>query len=599
MSRIIHGAGLAAALICFAACSAVQEVDTPDPQPVAQVGKTIHFRSGRVDTKAAFGEAVDQNGTVTYPAFWTESDGAVMISLNYEYAVTAGVNASETDGQGRIERVTFDASFSDVDTQSPYRFYIVSPASALLWASAEREAVSIHVLANQTPTAMSVDEKAMVIVASSDPFQTLPDNVDVDFKHITSYGKMTLKNLPIPDGASLTSVTLICEQPLSGAWYYKFREGSAEEKEASSSIVLNTDNIDVAGGDPLWFACAPVGTELAGKALTIKANLDNGTALVRTITLNSTVNYTAGKVTKFSVNMASAETVNLTVESSAEEVVYQLVSSISDLSQGDEVIIANSTSPTYAMTAASSSSGLSAVAEGTGFTLGEDGYIRLPEGSSVLPLTVSSVSGSSIVFTDGGSQYLGYTSSGGFGSSSRYLSLSTTSRTWTISISNGSASVSYRQSSGFGGSSYYVRYNSNYFSLTTSSSTVALYKKVAVSTSASVNLSDDAVCGYSDYGAYLTGQNLVYNTTTDQLSREYGNDGTLTFSILAPAEDQVVEFAGIPAEVVIGDSFALHLTYISGITTVIDKEFTVYVVKEEGHRVWLSDGAGNGFIIKR
>lgn len=97
----------------------------------------------------------------------------------------------------------------------------------------------------------------------------------------------------------------------------------------------------------------------------------------------------------------------------------------------------------------------------------------------------------------------------------------------------------------------------------------------------------------------MSGQNLVYNPTTDQTSREYGTDGKLTFSIVAPAEDQVVEFSGIPANAGLGDNFTLGIKYISGITTEINTSFPVYVVKEEGHTLWLSDGQGNGFIVKR
>jgi len=593
----------------LAACANQQETEVETPFSVKEEGKMIHFTTRSIDTKAVFGDAVDSDGTVTYPTYWSENDQALMISLNYEYAVTAGISSDEKDSDGNITRAVFDASFSGIDTESPYRFYLVSPASALLWASPGREAVSVYVMANQTPLASSVDESAMVIVAASGEYTALPDNVEVDFTHITSYGKLTLKNLSIPDGATLTSVTLVCEeQPLSGSWYYKFGDGSIEEKEGSASIVLDTENVDVAAGDPVWFACAPVGTALAGKALTIKANLDNGTSLVRTITLHSTVDYQPGRITAFSVSMAKAETVSSEVDTSVSEEVYEQVTSVSSLSSGDEVIIVNSTSPTYAMTGTSSSSGMSPVAKDatSGFTLGSDGYIRLPSGTAVQKLYVKSISGSSIVLWDGSSNYLSYTSSGNGQNSSRYLSWSTSSRTWTISFSNGAAKL--YTSSGSSGSysggsnrSYYLRYSSNYFNVNTSSGTCAIYRKTTATTTGSVDLSDDPVTGYSDFGAYLDGTNLIYNATTDQLSREYATDGTtLTFSIVAPAEDQVVEFSGIPSSgVTLGDSFTLQLTYISGVTTEIDATYTVYVVKEEGHRLWLTDGAGNGFIVKR
>ncbi|MBR6054402.1 MAG: hypothetical protein IKP46_03580 [Bacteroidales bacterium] len=115
-----------------------------------------------------------------------------------------------------------------------------------------------------------------------------------------------------------------------------------------------------------------------------------------------------------------------------------------------------------------------------------------------------------------------------------------------------------------------------------------------------MDMSNDIVLTYWEYGAYLTSANLVYNPTTDQISREYSTDGnSLTFGIIAPEEEQVVEFSGIPSETALGESFTLGLTFISGITTEIEKTYQVFVLKEEGHTLWLSDGKGNGFIVKR
>ena len=576
-------------MLAMASCVQRQDEIEQALIPESPSEKTIHFSTRQVTTRTAFGEAyTDAQGNVTYPCYWTVNDKQVKISLNYEYAVVAGVNTDETDNDGNITRSSFDASFTGIATTGPYNFYLVSPADALLWASADRNSVSVGISANQTPTAGSVDEGAQILVSKSNTYATLPDNVEVDFSHITAYGKLTLTNLAVPQGAELTSVTLISPgQPISGDWYYSFVDNSIQEKEGSSSIVVNTANIDVAGGDPVWFAAAPV--EMAGKQLTVRANFSNGNYLERTITLNSSFNFASGKIIKFSVNMANA-TEGITT---SEEVVYALVTSSSGLKVGDEVIIANSTSPTYAMTGSGSNSGLAGVQKGgaDGFTIGSDGYIRLASSSTVQVLTVKSISSSSIVLWDGASKYLYSNTSSG----NRLLQMSTSSTTWSFTISNGKASLYFTSSR----RNYYIQLSNSAFNVSSSSGSCALYKKTTVTSSSGINLSNDSVCNYSDYGAYMSGQNLVYNPTTDQTSREYGTDGKLTFSIVAPAEDQVVEFSGIPANAGLGDNFTLGIKYISGITTEINTSFPVYVVKEEGHTLWLSDGQGNGFIVKR
>ena len=186
-------------------------------------------------------------GRTVYPTFWSANDRQVEISLNYESGVAAGVNLEDETG----EWASFDASFDGIDTGSPYTFYVVSPASAFVWPSKERGAVSVRILGSQTPTAASLDEDAQIIVAKSEEYSSIPENVDVTFSHITAYGRLTLKNLPVSDGVTVKAVQLVSEdKPFAGEWYYNFSDGSTSEKEASSSLMLNTEGIDVLGAIP-------------------------------------------------------------------------------------------------------------------------------------------------------------------------------------------------------------------------------------------------------------------------------------------------------------------------------------------------------------
>ena len=106
------------------------------------------------------------------------------------------------------------------------------------------------------------------------------------------------------------------------------------------------------------------------------------------------------------------------------------------------------------------------------------------------------------------------------------------------------------------------------------------------------------VLNYEVFGAYIPGNPLLYDASTDQLSREYNDDGTVTFSLLDPVQDAFVEFSGIPAEAAYGDAFTLTVQYQAKVGDAYDATFDVRVVKEEGARLWLSDGT-NGFIVKR
>lgn len=592
MKRSFTISVLAMALSGLMACSQ-KEMDDSPMELAPSKALQVHFNARLAETKTVFGESTtDEQGRTIYPTRWSENDSRVMISLNYESGVVAGVNRQDETG----EWASFDAGFDDIDTQSPYVFYVVSPADAFVWPSAEREAVSIRILGSQTPTAASLDENAQIIVAQSDSYSSIPTDVDVKFGHITAYGRLTLKNLSLAQGVSVVAVKILCdEQPIAGEWYYHFNNGSIEAKEPSSSLIINTANINVAAQDPIWFAVAPVGS-MGGKALTIKAILSNGKALVKTINLKDGVTFSSGKIYQLSVKMDSATEEDADISFNSEETVYQLVTSTNNLAVNDEVIFADAASPMYAMGAyTSGTSGIPAYAKGDlNFTVGNDGYVRLPAGSPVHPFKIATKSSSGFSFLDGSGNYLSYYSSG----NTRYLNQSTTSRTWTLTITANSGAAT--MSAMISRRSYYVRYNNNYFNFnTTSSNRIYVFKKMTIGSTSLFDPDAAAVLNYDDYGAYLIRQNLVYNPSTDQLSREYNSNGTLTFAILAPEEDQVVEFSNIPTDIKLGDNFELGLTFISGITTEVNEVFSVYLVKEEGNTLWLSDAQGNGFIVKR
>ena len=554
---------------CLSAC-ATQEVEAP--LPVKEQGTRVHFTACPLQTKTAFAEPTVEDGVATYPTRWTANDTEVAISLNYETAITAGVVPSAD-----FTQADFEADFAESKASAPYTFYVLSPASALKAVSASRKALTVEIPAVQTPLATSADEAAQILVAKSAESQTLPEKVDVHFAHLTGYGRLTLKNRP----EAVTSVTLVSpEQSWAGTWYYNTEDGSVEAKEASSSITVKTD----ATGD-IWFACAPV--DMKGKKLKVSATTANG-VYEREITLSGkNVDFTAGHVYKFSVNMADATFVENT-----KEVYYELVTDASTLKAGDEVIIATP-QYSYALSTSQSNNNRGRIA----VTISEDKIYDPDE--TVQIVTLEGSAGAWYLKVDD-DQYLYTTSS----QKNMYLRTGTKTQqsiynTWAISISNGNAEISAKVDNQL---TKYLIYNnsSSVFSVNTSkpgtgNNRVALYRKTE---GEAVPSSDAPILQEETFGAYLSGNNTVYVKGSQQLSREYQGD-KVTFAILDAEAQKVVEFSGIPAGATIGDAFALTLRTVEGKKTVSTGSYTVTVVGEAGAKLWLSDGAGNGFIVKR
>ena len=578
MKKLVKWAIPAIAALALSAC-AQQEQLAPS---LVQKGTRVHFSAAPLETKTAFAEPTAEDGMLTYPTLWTENDTQVAISLNLTPAVPADVVPSED-----FTRADFDADFADSETSAPYTFYVLSPASALEGVSQSRKALTFTVPAVQTPLTLSPDEAAQILVAKSEAAEELPEKVDVHFSHLTGYGRLTLKNLP--EDAEISSVSLISpDQPWAGTWYYSTEDGAIEAKEASSSITLKTS-----ATDDLWFACAPV--DMKGKTLKISVATPTG-KYEREITLNGkNVDFSAGHVYKFSVNMEDA-----TFVENKKEIYYELVTDASSLKAGDEVIIANILGEKISGNYAISTTQKERNRPATEVTLEDDKIYDPSDEVEIFTVENGSTSGTWSFKTQDG-KYIACAT----GNSNQLLSNTNKNgySSWTVSISGGKATVKAAQ-----GSRSYLLYNENSsnsnpifscYSGTsvsgTTTSLVALYRKTESEASPA---SDDPILKEEVFGAYLNGVNTLYEKGVHQLSREYTGN-TVTFALLDHAQNTIYEFLGIPAAAAQGDAFTLTFKERHGAKATSSADYPVTVVGEAGAKLWLSDGVGNGFIVKR
>lgn len=590
-----------ATLLCLGAvsCQIREQVDLSDSVDPNKI--TVRFVSNQLPTKTAFSDAVDDgNGNLTYPTLWTGNEPSVGVSLNLEEQINVAVIPDDNKKGASFET---EYEYSVENDYDDFTFFVVSPSTALSRPSPSRGAMSITIPTDQTPVATSVDESAQILFAKSATTSTISQEINVHFKHLTAYGKLALSNLAIPSDATVTSVCLTAGKQWAGDYYYDITDGTLDGKDGSYTIQVNNPDIDA-----VWFACAPV--DLKGSSIRILVNFSDGTAKQRTVDLDGiSLYFEAGCVTSFSANMASAEELDYSL--TTEEVVFELVTSLNSLANGDEVIIVNNySSPSYAMSStANGSSGISPVAEGTSNPSGyiytsSDGYIRLASSSNVAVWTIEGKttssggmggnSGTTMKFKNGSNYLYHYSSSGGVGggggNSSRYLTIGSTSTAWTVSFSSSRAQIK--------SGNYYVTYSNNYFKESSSSSDCAIYKKTTITSSEDGNPAEAAIINYDTYGAYIQGNPLIYSATSDQLSREYLSDGTVTFAIVDAADESYVEFSGIPTNAAYLDTFNLKLVYKVQLITCLEFTYTVTVVKEDGAKLWLTDGT-NGFIVKR
>ena len=553
MKKIIHIA--VTALMALAALSGCRNAEQEVPE--ASSVKTVRFHAGAAPTRTAFAEAVDG----VYQTLWTENDSDILLSLNYGKAEASAVTPS-ADGT----TASFEASFDASATSAPYTFYAVSPASAARAISPSRSAWSVYIAAFQHPSALSVDEDAQLLVAKSAASATLPGEVDLHFSHLTAYGRIALKNLELGD-ATVSKVDLVFSTPVVGEWYWG-EDGTLTANGDSHTITLDTD----ASGD-LWFACAPV--DVSGQTLKLVVFTDQGN-LTREITFPEGRKFNSGKVARFSVDMAGIE-----IQGGDT---FVLVTDASELQVGDEVLVV-SKDGTYALGAQQSSYRKEVSVNATG------GVIADPGEATVLTLELGSAIGTWSFRT--GNAYLASTSSG---NNLTEVASKNANASWKVTVSS-SATLIQAQAGG----SKLLKHNpsAHRFSCYKNSSTnvenVVLYRKGSVPTS----VEDDPLTAYDAYGSYLTGVERTYEPGVDQLLRSYP-DGKLEFAILRAADKEQLVVSGFDPSLAKGDAVTVTVAWRKGLNFLLKEEsFDLKVVKEDGPKVWLGDGSGQGLILKK
>ena len=557
--------GIIVLLGVVSACKMTEQEQEPGKAAAEKV-YPVHFVADEIETRTVFGEAVTSGGQTSFPTLWTDNDSQIAVSLNLNPAKGATVTPAAD-----YKSATFDADFSQSEVSAPF-----------------------------------CDEAAQVMVASRD-VESIADfsGVDLHFSHVTAYGRMTLKNMNLPDGARILSIDVTASEPFAGQFYYDFENNALEQDSPSRTVSLRTDNITVEAGtsSDIWFACAPA--DLGGGTLKVDVNTTTG-VLSRTVQIGAgKLAFQRGRISKFGVNMESAVFTPVSDR-------WVLVTDASTLAAGDEIIITNSATAgaAYAMSTTQNTNS-------RGYTSVEiaqesDGKFVVKNPSTFVEhfMLVAGTGTYSSCFrlkdaTDSSDGFL----SAGNSYSDNYLLTGTNNDQfdhWVITSTDQGTVISAYGTVRSGNKTAYrhIRFNSDRFSTyksssrtnwnssTTGTSPVYIFRKEA-----GVNPDTDPILEQEVYGAYLAGVARVLGAG-DQQSREYMGDGTVTFAILTPSAYEVAEFSGIPISPAKGDTFTLHYNLIQG-RNQADTDYIVTVVKVDGPKVWLSTGNGNGFIVKK
>ncbi len=280
------------------------------------INAVVSFQASFPETKTTFGTA--EAGK--YPVLWQDGDKvAVSVSL------TSPLKDLEVTPSTDKKTGTFSKDVT-LPGEGPWAFYVMSPSAAMVNASSSYKSLTVDFATDQTPTAVSVDPAAQVLLAMATATTIPTEPVPVTFNHVAAYGKVSLSNLPT--SAKVTGLSLAFDQPVTGRWYF-YPEEEDVTKRFKENAPSNLVNLTTEKTADVFFAVAPNGVAVKSVKVTLKTEDGN---YEKEVTVPEKT---------FKSGVVSAFTVDMTGASKVQDKVFKLVKNAANLAAGDQVIIAN------------------------------------------------------------------------------------------------------------------------------------------------------------------------------------------------------------------------------------------------------------------
>ncbi|MBQ4503550.1 MAG: BACON domain-containing protein [Alistipes sp.] len=301
---------IAVAAMSFTACSNdLTEDVTPSQEFTVQINAVENL------SRTHFGNLNEGK----YPTLWDATD-KIAASLANGNNKASNVATYVSDDS---KTASFKVELNTTNATAPYVVYAASPSTAVVsGVHATNKYWNLNIPSSQEPSATSCDPAAQIVVGQSESSETLPSSVNIEFSHVTAYAKINFTNVALGE-AKVESINIEADQNIAGRFLYYVageKVGTTEANSATNIITIGTSELT-----NVWVALAPT----AVSELTFTINTDKGT-ITKEVAVNK--EFKSGVVATFNVDM--------TGKTITTPDVYTLVTDLSVLAEGDNVVIA-------------------------------------------------------------------------------------------------------------------------------------------------------------------------------------------------------------------------------------------------------------------
>lgn len=247
-------------------------------------------------------------------AQWEETGEKICVWQSIDAAAATKAESAEavvTNG-----KAAFTVQFEEAEGVA-FAYNAVYPSSAVVESNnLVVSKLKLITPAVQNSTATSFDGAADLLIAQPKSFEAQPTELSLAFKRVVAVGKMTLKNIDTEE--KILSVEFSStDKVLAGRSYFDATTGVAVQygyDSASDALTINFEGglTNDKAGTPIFFTALPCAIA-GGESFTVTVSTASQ-KFTRTVTLpeDKSIAFNAGRLSSFSVNMATATVTEIT-----------------------------------------------------------------------------------------------------------------------------------------------------------------------------------------------------------------------------------------------------------------------------------------------
>lgn len=312
--------------LCALSCAALISCNKENQAPEAVEGGTIKVvvdaTSEEGGAKAYMAELSDSK----YPVYWNDVEYASIdeftgTTKSQEIYSDSFVKDSQNPAKGKF---TFTMAAKEGDS---FDYYVITPGKSSTpgaenpthgWRACKTGNISyiVNHTVDQVPLADRPDPTTHVMLATSKGHTAQQTSFNLEFKHIVSYGKMTITNFPaLAQGETVSKITITVPagQYITGRYYENINTGekvvyknNSGVPQAANYITINPQNITFnTTGFDVWFTCHTL--ELAkDDMLSVKVETSAKT-YEGNLKISKALSFKAGVVSAFTYNWTKSQ----------------------------------------------------------------------------------------------------------------------------------------------------------------------------------------------------------------------------------------------------------------------------------------------------